>query len=136
QHFDRQGRFAQAARFYAQAAHRGDASVAQRLSELTTSQPCGVCAGSGNVTSSVACVTCAGKGTVLCGVCDGRGFNLRVGPPPCTACGGSGGLVQDGRAVACSACEGTGKGKGSVTKEPCAGCASGRAACRACENGR
>ncbi len=134
-YFDQKGQFAQAAKFYAKSGS-ADAAVVQRRVELTTQHPCNSCAGAGKIQTSVACGICSGKGSVLCSMCNGRGFSLKAGVPPCTTCSGSGGVVQEGRAVACSACEGTGRGKGSVTKEPCPNCASGRVACRTCEGGR
>lgn len=135
QYFDQKGQFAQAAKFYAKSGST-DAAVMQRRVELTTPHTCDACAGSGKLQTTVACGFCAGKGSVLCSMCNGRGFSLKAGAPPCTTCGGSGGVVQDGRAVACAACEGTGRGKGSVTKEPCPNCTSGRVVCRKCEGGR
>jgi len=44
-------------------------------------------------------------------------------------------MVQEGRTVGCSACGGTGKGKGSVIKQTCGQCANGRAPCRECVGG-
>ncbi len=134
-YFDRKGNFAQAARLYAQSGSR-DATVVSRRKELTTAHPCEACGGSGRIQSSIPCATCGGKGTVLCHVCDGRGYNLVPGTPPCTTCGGSGTMEQDGKAVACSACGGTGKGRGSVIKKDCTACSHGREACRECTGGR
>ncbi len=134
-YFDQKGQFAQAAKFYAKSGST-DAAVVQRRVELTTPHTCDACTGSGKIHTTVACGICSGKGSVLCSMCNGRGFSLKAGAPPCTTCDGSGGVVQDGRAVACSACDGTGRGKGSVTKEPCPTCASGRVPCRTCDSGR
>jgi DnaJ-class molecular chaperone len=111
-------------------------AAAQRHVELTTAHPCEVCGGAGKIQSSTPCPSCGGKGTVMCGVCDGRGYSLVPGTPPCTTCGGSGNMVQDGHRISCSACGGTGKGKGSVIKQSCTQCVSGRAPCRECVGGR
>ncbi|MEO7598911.1 MAG: hypothetical protein ABIV50_08260 [Opitutus sp.] len=132
---DQKGSFGAAARLYAQTAG-GDAEAAHRHAELTLVHPCEACGGDGKIQTSVTCPTCGGKGSVLCGACDGRGYNLIPGAPPCATCGGSGHIVQEGRNVTCSTCAGTGKGKGSVTKQPCSQCAHGRAPCRECEGGR
>ena len=135
EYLDRKGDYGAAARFYAQSGSR-DAKVARRLGELTTARPCGECGGDGKTVITSRCSTCNGKGSLLCGACDGRGYNLVVGAPPCPTCGGTGGMVQDGRAVACAACTGTGKGKDSVTKKACGHCAAGKVACRACTSGQ
>ena len=132
---DRKGAFGAAARLYAQSGDE-DPTAAHRHAELTAVTPCEACAGRGKVHSSTECPTCVGKGTVTCSTCDGRGFNLIPGSPPCTTCGGSGGLVQEGRRVGCSTCGGNGKGKGSVIKQTCVLCANGRAPCRECTGGR
>lgn len=131
---DQKGLFAAAARLYAQTGN-ADPAAARRHAELTAVLPCDACAGAGKVQVATACPTCVAKGTVTCSVCDGRGFNLTPGSPPCTICGGSGGMVQEGRTVTCSACSGTGKGKGSVVKKVCDQCAHGRATCRECVSG-
>ncbi len=44
-------------------------------------------------------------------------------------------MVQDRRVVACSACGGTGKGKGSVIKQDCTHCDHGYVPCSECKNG-
>ena len=134
-HLDRQGKFGAAARFYSQAGAQ-DPGVQKRLAELTTARPCEACSGVGETTSWVACPTCGGKATRQCPACSGRGYTFKPGSPPCPTCGGAGGMVQDGRAVVCAACEGTGKGKASAVKEPCAHCASGRVPCGDCTGGR
>jgi TPR repeat protein len=133
-YLDQHGSFSAAARLYAQTG-ADDANAAHRHAELTTVHACDVCAGLGKIQSATACPTCVGKGTVTCGICDGRGFNLIPGSPPCTTCGGSGGMIQDGRRVGCAACGGNGKGKGSVIKQSCGHCAHGRAPCRECTGG-
>lgn len=134
-YLDQRGSFGAAARLYAQSGGH-DVAAQRRHAELTTVHPCEVCGGAGKVQSSVPCPTCEGKGTVLCGVCDGRGYSFIPGSPPCATCGGSGATVQDGRAVACATCGGTGKGKGSVIKQTCPQCIAGRAICRDCVGGR
>lgn len=134
-YFDERGLFGPAAQFYAQSGSR-DPSIVNRHSELTTAHACPTCGGAGKVQRSTLCVTCAGKGTVVCSVCDGRGFSMVPGAPPCTTCGGTGGMDHNGKIVACSACAGTGKGKGSVIKKTCPHCASGRVDCRECVDGR
>lgn len=134
-YFDQQGKFSEAARFYARSGSR-DPAVLHRHAELTTARACETCGGTGKIQSFTPCPTCGGKGTVICGVCDGRGYSYVPGTPPCTTCGGSGAMEQDGRTVACSACGGTGKGKGSVVKQECPACMRGRTACRECTGGR
>ncbi|HTO03913.1 MAG TPA: hypothetical protein VL069_09440, partial [Opitutus sp.] len=131
---DQKGAFGAAARLYAQTGNT-DPAAAQRHAELTAVLSCNACVGVGKLQVSTACPACVGKGTVTCSVCDGRGFNLIPGSPPCTTCGGSGGMVQEGRTVTCSTCSGTGKGKGSVVKKVCEQCAHGRAPCRECVGG-
>ena len=134
-YLDQRGSFGAAAKLYAQSGGH-DAAAEHRHAELTAVHPCEVCGGTGKVQSSVPCPTCDGKGTVLCALCDGRGYNFVPGSPPCTTCGGSGATVQDGHAVACAACGGTGKGKGSVIKQACTQCVAGRVVCRDCVGGR
>lgn len=134
-HLDQKGDYGQAARLYAQSGTR-DAAVGRRYAELTLAHPCETCGGSGKIKSSAACPTCGGKGTVLCHVCDGRGYRLVPGTPPCTTCGGSGAIVQNGRAISCSACGGTGKGQGSVIRQDCTACVQGREVCHDCVGGR
>jgi hypothetical protein len=134
-YFDERGLFGQAAQFYAQSG-RKDVSAAVRHDELTTSHVCPACGGVGKIQRSTVCVTCAGRGTVVCSVCDGRGFSMVPGAPPCTTCGGTGGTEHEGRVVACGACGGTGKGQGSVIKKTCPSCSRGRIDCRECKEGR
>ncbi|MEO6003646.1 MAG: hypothetical protein ABIZ04_05880 [Opitutus sp.] len=134
-YLDQKGSFGAAARLYAQTgAH--DAAAAHRHVQLTTVRVCSVCGGGGKVQSSVECPTCGGKGTVMCGSCDGRGYNFVPGTPPCATCSGAGSVIQDGFRALCSACGGTGKGKGSVIKQSCTQCSAGRATCRECVGGR
>ncbi|HYP17934.1 MAG TPA: hypothetical protein VEQ65_12050, partial [Opitutus sp.] len=134
-YYDQRGLFGRAARLYTQSGSQ-DPDVLSRHAELTAVRACETCAGAGKTQSSVACPTCSGKGSVQCGECDGRGKLLIPGSPACSTCGGSGGMVQDGRAIACGTCNGTGKGKGSVIKQSCAACVAGRVPCRACTGGR
>lgn len=134
-YLDRKGMFASAARLYARLGER-DPFAAKRHAELTTARACDACGGLGKVQSSASCPACSGKGTLLCHACDGRGNKLIPGNPPCPTCSGAGGVVQEGRAVACGACNGTGKGKGSVIKQPCGACAGGRTPCGSCTGGR
>jgi DnaJ-class molecular chaperone len=133
-YLDQKGSFAAAARLYAQSGN-GNAAAAHRHAELTAVQACDVCGGIGKTQTLTPCPVCVGKGTVMCGTCDGRGFSFIPGSPPCTTCGGSGGIVQDGRTASCSACGGTGKGKGSVIKQPCVQCSHGKSPCRECDGG-
>lgn len=134
-YLDQRGRFGDAARFYAQSGNH-DPAVVARHAELTTAHPCEACGGAGKIQTFTPCPTCSGKGTVICSVCDGRGYSFVPGTPPCTTCGGSGSMEQEGRSVACGACSGTGKGKGSVIKQTCPTCAHGRVPCRECTGGR
>jgi hypothetical protein len=131
---DRNGSFSAAARHYAQSGGE-DPAAAHRHAELTAVHACDVCGGIGKTRTLKPCPICVGKGTVTCGTCDGRGFSFVPGSPPCTTCGGSGGIVQDGRTSACSACGGTGKGRGSVIKQTCVHCSQGKSPCRECEGG-
>jgi TPR repeat protein len=134
-YYDQKGMFAQAARLYAQSGRRDPAAKA-RHAALTTGRPCETCHGTGKLHSWVSCPTCDGRGTVVCHVCDGRGYTFVPGTPPCTTCGGSGTLVQNGRRLACGACGGTGKGKGSVVRKDCTVCTQGREPCHDCTGGR
>jgi TPR repeat protein len=134
-YLDQKGMFGAAAKFYARSGSR-DPGVLHRYAELTASHPCETCHGHGEIRLFKPCATCGGRGTVLCNLCDGRGYTLVPGAPPCAVCGGTGGMVQDGRAVVCAACSGTGKGKSSVTKRDCTHCAHGRVPCSDCENGQ
>jgi TPR repeat protein len=134
-YFDHAGDFSKAARLYGQVSG-GDGAAAHRHTELVTAHPCETCGGVGKIKTFVPCPTCGGKGTVVCHVCDGRGYKLVPGTPPCTTCGGSGAVVQNGHTVSCSACGGTGKGKGSVIKENCTACSNGREPCRDCTGGQ
>ncbi len=134
-YFDQRGDFARAARLYAQSGNR-DPTIAHRHAELTTARRCETCGGVGKIKTFVSCPTCGGKGTVLCHVCEGRGYTYVPGTPPCATCGGSGVIVQDGQVLSCSACGGTGKGKGSVVKQDCPSCVNGRELCRDCTGGR
>lgn len=134
-YFDRSGDFANAARLYSQVSG-SDGAAAHRHTELVTAHPCETCTGAGKIKTFVPCPTCGGKGTVLCHVCDGRGYKMIPGAPPCTTCGGSGAVVLNGHTVSCSACGGTGKGKGSVVKENCTACANGREPCHDCTGGQ
>lgn len=133
-YFDRRGDFGRAAKLYAGAA--SGTAAAKRHRELTTARACESCGGGGKVQQFTPCPTCEGKATVLCGTCDGRGYHFKPGAPPCPTCGGSGGMVQEGRAVACGVCNGTGKGKSAVVKEPCGRCVGGRIVCRVCTGGQ
>jgi hypothetical protein len=126
--------FGAAARLYAQSGDE-DPTATRRHAELTAVHACDACGGVGKIQTQTPCPTCVGKGTVTCRVCDGRGFSFMPGSPPCTTCGGSGGIVQDGRRASCSACAGTGKGKGSVIKQTCVHCAQGKATCPECAGG-
>lgn len=132
---EQKGAFGAAARLYAQSGS-DNVAAAHRHAELTAVLPCEPCGGEGKIHTSIACPTCGGKGTVTCSGCDGRGYSLIPGTPPCTTCGGSGGIMQESRRVACSVCAGSGKGKGSVIKQPCGQCSHGRASCRECVSGR
>lgn len=134
-YFDERGQFGQAAELYGQIG-KGDRHAANRHSELTATHVCSTCGGNGKVQRPTLCATCAGKGTVVCAVCDGRGFSMAPGAPPCATCGGTGGTQQDGRNVLCGTCGGTGKGKGSVVKKSCPACIQGRVDCRECIDGR
>jgi TPR repeat protein len=133
--FDQRGLFGTAAKFYA-GADSHDASAGIRHAELTAAHPCPTCGATGKVQTAVPCPTCDGKGTVTCSACDGRGYNLVPGSPPCTTCGGTGATMQEGHRVSCGVCGGSGKGKGSVIKQPCASCSAGRAVCHDCTGGR
>lgn len=134
-YYDQKGLFAQAARHYAQSGNR-DPAVQARHAALTTGRPCDACQGKGKLHSRITCPTCDGRGSVVCHVCDGRGHTFVPGAPPCTTCGGSGNLVQNGRRLACGTCGGTGKGKGSVIRKDCTVCTQGREPCRECTGGR
>jgi hypothetical protein len=134
-YLDSKGKLGQAARYYAQSGSK-DPAIAKRFAELTASHPCETCGGAGKVQDTIACPTCGGKGDLTCGHCDGFGKILVPGAPPCTACGGSGKISQDGRVVTCPTCEGSGKGKDSVTKKDCTFCVRGRIACPDCVRGR
>lgn len=133
-YLDRAGQFGAAARFYAQTG-TGHASAAKRLGELTQSHICDTCGGSGKIRTAIPCPTCGGKGTVVCSHCSGLGYTYEAGAPPCPTCDGRGTIMQDGRLVTCGACGGTGKGKGSVIKKPCAFCVSGQMTCPDCTDG-
>jgi TPR repeat protein len=133
-YFDERGLFGPAAEFYAQSGSH-DASIVNRHSELTTVHVCPTCRGAGKIQKLTACLTCDGKGTIVCVFCDGRGFSMVPGAPPCPTCGGTGGVDSDGRLVSCSVCGGTGKGKGSVIKQACTHCSGGRIRCRECTQG-
>jgi TPR repeat protein len=132
---DQQGRFGQAARFYAASA-KSDPAVARRHAELTVAHPCEACGGTGKVRVAVPCPTCAGKGEMPCGVCGARGYTFAPGPPPCATCAGSGTVMQEGRPVKCSGCEGTGKGRDSVTRKECTFCRRGQVPCPDCTQGK
>mgnify|MGYP001420591656 CR=1 FL=1 len=132
---DRKGRFAQAAAFYAAAAAR-DPAAQQRHAELTTTHACATCGGAGKVRTTPDCPVCAGRGTIACGACSGRGYAMVPEVPACAVCGGAGGLVQDGRAVACATCMGTGKGRATVSRRACVHCAGGKVDCGSCEGGK
>lgn len=131
-YFDQLGQFGKAAKLYAAA---GDAQAATRRAELTTVRSCQACGGKGEVQVAAPCPTCGGKGQQLCSFCGGSGSILAPGAPPCVTCGGSGAIAQERRVIACGACAGTGKGKGSVTKRDCADCEGGQIRCSACVNG-
>jgi len=132
---DRKGMFADAAKVYGSLSGQ-DAAARQRLAELTAAHPCGECAGAGKVRTTPDCPVCAGKGTIACGVCSGRGYAMVPEVPACTVCAGAGGLVEDGRAVVCATCMGTGKGKPKVMRKPCASCVAGKVDCATCEGGK
>ncbi len=132
---DRKGMFAQAAKVY-ETLSGNDAGARQRLAELTAAHTCEECAGAGKVRTTPDCSICAGKGTIACGACSGRGYAMVPEVPACTTCVGAGGLVQDGRAVVCATCTGTGKGKPKVVRKPCASCAAGKVDCGTCEGGK
>lgn len=134
-YLDQKGRFGQAAQLYAKSGSH-DPGAMKRHAELTAVRPCETCSGAGKIRTTAPCPTCGGKGTVLCPVCDGRGFSFVPGSPPCSTCSGSGQIQQDGRNFACPTCGGTGKGKSSVIKQPCPSCSQGRTACRECTGGR
>ncbi len=130
-YFDRKGMFAEAARFYANSGSR-DPAILARLAALTAPHPCETCHGTGKIHPTAPCPTCDGKGTVVCHVCDGRGYTYVPGTPPCTTCGGTGTVVQQGRVLTCGTCGGTGKGKGSVIRQTCPACTQGRETCHEC----
>lgn len=134
-YFDRKKMYADAARFYGNSGAR-NAEVQKRVAELTTAHACESCGGAGKVQTTPECAACAGSGRISCGVCSGRGYSMVPDVPACPTCAGAGGLVQEGRAVACATCTGTGKGKATVTRKPCPACSAGKVDCAACESGR
>ncbi len=132
---DQMGQFGAAARFYGAAA-KSDPAVARRRAELTLSHPCETCGGTGKIQVEMPCPTCGSKGEIPCGLCGGRGYTLSPGPPPCPTCGGAGTVLQEGRRVKCSACDGTGRGHDSVTRKDCTACKHGQVPCPDCTGGK
>jgi hypothetical protein len=132
QYFDQIGKFGAAARFYGGA---NDGAAMRRHGELTAVHVCATCGGTGKVDDSAPCPTCGGTGRQICSFCGGSGFIYVPGVPPCPTCGGSGTMMQDRKLVACAACGGSGKGKGSVIKQDCSHCEHGYIRCPDCING-